>query len=1495
MKKIKLLLLFFSMLTLIPLEAQRKMETLDRGLVAVKVTNGVFLSWRMPGDEWYNVTYNVYRNGTKINNSPLEVSNYSDSEGTLASQYTISAIVNGTEQDQCSAVTPLSDQYKEIKLKPRNTDIYQINDATTADLDGDGVYEIIIKRLNTDYSEGNDSAYTYFEAYKMDGSLMWEMNVGPNILSSGGVEINIAAFDFDEDGKAEVFLRTSEGTIFADGTKIGDTNGDGTTNYRYSVNQSANMNYLTEGPEFLSLVDGETGVELDRVDFIPRTSAEWWGDGYGHRANKFFFGAPYLDGIHPSLFIGRGIYTKTIMRTYDVVNKKLIQRWEFRATESSDPFYGEGNHNYTVADVDGDGRDEIVWGGMTVDDDGEGLYSTDLGHGDALHVGDLDPYRKGTEIWRCLENSPMYGTYLCDGATGKILIHDILGRDCGRCCAANISDDIKGKALWGSNYLYSASTKEALWKGGSVAANFRIYWDGDLLEEELDHINFTKAKGYGTGAIKKYGIGDIFVPDSSASCNYTKGTPTLQADLFGDWREEVIWRMEDNTKIRIYTTIDPTIYKNYSLMYDHQYRQAICWQMCGYNQPPHVSYFLGKGENITVPPPPTITNGRLVYNGTGEWDKTSESWYNDTLKTKYSDGTHVLFDISNGDNVSVTLSSTVAPSIMTVNSPGTYTLNATTGNLTGTMNLIKQGSGSFNLNGTHDYSGKTEIWDGLFNFDGTLSNSPVWVNLFGKVSAKGELQKGMVMRYGASLNVGDRTSRASLIISDSLKTEENVELVYDLQSSTDVPTDTIKVKGKMILANKTIIKVNAHLEANEERLTPRTYLLAIADSFVCNVNNIDIKGILGTQAHLKIDNDSLLLIVSEMRNPTSIVWKGTTSYVWDLNNTINFTNNNDDEDIFATGDTVIMDDSAIKSNINITKELCPASVTVNSSKNYKIYGNGEITGTTNLTKKGSGYLSIKNNNSFTGKCLIEEGNVIVYSMPNSIDGCGAIGPVSDDESLFEINGGTLSLVNEMLVDRALYIGPNGGSIYNGNTVKWREKISGNTLNKSGVGNLILCKDNSLNNLIIEGGTVSLYNEEAQPGEKVTFKNGILKCYNNSGTYSSANYPLVVPNGYTGKMYLDSRCSYNETLTGAGTFYVYIPYVRSDLNGDWSDFAGKIYFESSDEGVTCRFNNSYGYEKADINIGSNVYASHLSGSTVKIGALTGTGTMGNATWEIGAKNSDFSFNGTFSDGKINKVGTGTMTLTKASTTSGTVYVKEGTLLAKNSSGSATGTGDVNVSDGAFLGGNGTISGDIKIYSGATLYAGCPGTTGSQLTIGNVTMYNGGYFYVKTNASTCDILKASNKFVANGTLIMNNTGTTAYTEGQSFKIVFCSNIQGSFDNISPTTPGDGLEWDMSDFNNSGKISVVTSSSDLNKVETSLPKLFPNPADDLVYLNIPENSGKITIQIQTINGLIIKQENYYNESQIELNVSSYNKGVYIIKTLFKDKIFTNKLILE
>lgn len=1480
---VALIVISFSLL------AQRQMESLDRGVVAVKTTDGVFLSWRLNADEWYGTTYNVYRNGTKLNAAPLQVSNYSDPNGTTSSSYTVSAIVKDVEQAQSKATTPLLQQYKEITLVERPS-AYQINDATAADLDGDGEYEIIVKRLNSNCAV-DETLFSYFEAYKQDGTFLWEINVGPNIMSSAGVEINIAAFDFDEDGKAEVFLRTSEGTIFADGAKIGDVDGDGKTNYRYSVLQSANMQYMNEGPEFLSLVDGETGIELDRVDFIARGSSEDWGDGYGHRANKFFFGAPYLDGKKPSLFIGRGIYTKTEMQTYDVVDKKLVARWRFTTLQNA-KYYGQGNHNYTIADVDEDGRDEIVWGGMCVDDDGKGLYSTEMGHGDAIHVGDLDPFRKGTEVWRCLEESPGYGTILIDGKNGDVLIHEVLGRDCGRCCAANVSDDVMGAALWGSQSIFSATTKETI-STGTGAVNFRIYWDGDLLEEVLDH--YWHGSG-GEGKIHKPNVGDILRASGTNSCNWTKGTPSLQADLFGDWREEVIWRTNDDKKIRIYTTIDPTPYRNYTLMHDHQYRQAICWQMCGYNQPPHVSYFLGEAEGMTVPPPPSTTNGRLVYQGSGDWTTASSVWKKDAVAVPYADGEHVHFDVLNGMDVSLSLEAEVAPSVVTINSPGNYTLNTTTGKMTGEMGLVKQGLGKLTLNGIHDFTGKTELWNGLVEFDGSLVNSPVWLNLFAQLSAQGYLGNSVKMRYGSSLFVGKDNHFGHLIIDDSLMVEENGILTFDVQSLPALRKDTLTVNGNLVLQDGALIAINAHLEDSEEVLAEGDYVLAIVNGNIeANFEEIGIKGILGTPAELKIQDQNIILSVKSMRQATSVLWSGVTSKVWDLANVYNFINGVD-PDVFVTNDVVLFNDEATQTEVIISGAVSPESVTVDANTDYTFAGEGSIAGECTLTKSGTGTLTISNSNTLSGKVAINGGVVKVTTLPNLLNDESPLGPVNSDANQFVVSGGELNVTQETSMDRAMYIGANGAILNNGRKLLWNSAISGGKLTKKGNGELVFDETNTNSELIIQSGTVRLMDEDAQPGKMVRFEGGTLQCYSNGGTYSTASYPFYVGAGENGTINVDSRCSYTGSLLGSGTLNVNVPWIRTDFKGNWSNFSGTI---NINEDAWFRNYNSYGYGKAIVNLPDGATMSAMNGQTIKFGSLTGTGKVsGASTVELGARNEDFTFEGNIESGNILKKGSGTLILASVITSTGNLTIQDGGIIAEDSIGKQN-AGRLYISDGAWFASNAVVSKSLIVKSGGTLYAGLgPFRTlaGGTTTVSSVMMESNGIFSVKTDPrrESCDNVVAETSFNANGKLIMTIARTGDYAVGQSYQIVNSPSITGAFKSVSPAIPSEGLEWDFSEFNNNGTVNVVATTAINSGIVESF-KLYPNPTKGQLTIELPELQNRVQLKLVSLGGRTLIDDEYEKVKTVDWDLSGLESGIYLIQISLDNKVVTKRINLS
>ncbi|SFE51778.1 rhamnogalacturonan endolyase [Paenibacillus algorifonticola] len=593
--------------------APRQMEALTRGVVAVKVSGGVFVSWRLLGGEAANTGFNVYRNGTKVNSSVITTStNLLDAGGSNSSTYYVRAVVNGVERPASNTVSVWANNYKDIPLdKPAGgttpsgeSYTYSANDASVADLDGDGEYEIVLKWDPSGSKDNSQSGYTgnvIFDAYKMNGEKLWRINMGKNIRA-GAHYSQFLVYDFDGDGKGEVVIKTADGTV--DGT--GQVIGSSTADYRNS------SGYVLSGPEYLTVFSGQTGAALATTNYVPaRGTVSSWGDSYGNRVDRFLAGVAYLDGVRPSIVMSRGYYTRTVIAAFDFRNGSLTSRWTFDTNSSGNSAYaGQGNHSLSVADVDNDGKDEIIFGAMTVDDNGQKLYNTNMGHGDAMHVSDLDPNRAGLEVFKVNEDtSKPYGAQVHDAATGQILWGAYTGADTGRGMAADIDPRYPGAEVWaGSGVGLRTSTGQLISSTPPSSQNFGIWWDGDLLRELLDHV-WSGSAGVGVGKIEKWNyntgaVSRLLTATGTYSNNTTKGTPSLQADLIGDWREEVLWRTEDSTKLRLYTTTDVTTYRLYTLMHDAVYRLGVAWQNVAYNQPPHTSYFLGNG--MSTPPAPSM-------------------------------------------------------------------------------------------------------------------------------------------------------------------------------------------------------------------------------------------------------------------------------------------------------------------------------------------------------------------------------------------------------------------------------------------------------------------------------------------------------------------------------------------------------------------------------------------------------------------------------------------------------------------------------------------------------------------------------------------------------------------------------------------------------------------------------------------------------------------------------------------------------------------------
>ena len=618
-------------LPILSLAHPRQMEALDRGLVVANAgKSGMLVSWRLLGTDSANTEFNLYRDGTKIASiGKTAGTNYLDTAGKLTSKYTVAAVVGGKEGAK-KAVSFVFDStvtyggqtfpYKVLKLDRPKSQVmpdeektvtgYTPDDMSVGDLDGDGEYEFIVKWMpdnfkdNSQQMEGSYTGTVFLDAYKLDGTKLWRISLGKNIR--GGAHYTpFQVYDYDGDGKAEIVMKTGDGTIDGKGKVIGDS----TKDYR---NKSG---IIITGPEYLTVFRGSDGAEITTIDYLPsrdiRNFGPYdslglnWGDTYGNRCDRFFSATAYLDGVHPSLITARGNYTAAYVVAYDFDGKNLKQRWFHKSETPGEGLYGQGNLNITVGDLDDDGLDEIVYGAAALNHDGTLRYSLGLGYGFAGYIGDFDPDHPGREVW-AIHSQYEKAEYIAEfrDDKGKIIFGDkpVMEKENGRAMAADIDSASRGYEMWSHvpSEMHSAKgtpiklavtpDPERPYLGTVVPTHFRIYFDGDIQDELLNGPVITKFN-QGKRTFETYFDGEttLNLIGSQSAKNY----PNLIADIFGDWREEFIFHSEiDSSKIYIFSTPVTTPYRVYTLMHDAQYRQAIAWQNVAYNQTAHQSYYL---------------------------------------------------------------------------------------------------------------------------------------------------------------------------------------------------------------------------------------------------------------------------------------------------------------------------------------------------------------------------------------------------------------------------------------------------------------------------------------------------------------------------------------------------------------------------------------------------------------------------------------------------------------------------------------------------------------------------------------------------------------------------------------------------------------------------------------------------------------------------------------------------------------------------------------
>lgn len=645
-----------------------QMEKLDRGLVVMIYPDGrgtkCFASWRLLGTDDKNTTFALLKNGEVLQDNIYKTTCVSGFSATKTDKFQVVTYQNGNVAETSAEVTPWSKYYLEVKLdKPADGALggtYSPNDCSVGDVDGDGQYEIFVKwdpSNSKDNSQSDKTDNVFLDCYKLDGTKLWRIDLGVNIRA-GAHYTQFMVYDFDGDGKAELMCKTAPGSKDGQGNFVNqaatDENikaADNTKDWRTSAGR------INGGQEYLTVFNGETGAAIHTIAYYPNRNAKAelseaagtfnWDDrsgkndkgDYGNRGERYLACVAYLGGTeaNASAVFCRGYYTYAYLWAVDFDGAQLKTRWlhssdkknTYRLMDANGQeetlqgtictsglgrytMYANGNHNLSVGDVDGDGKDEIVWGSAALDDDGKMLYSVGFGHGDAIHLGDLNPDRPGLELFDVHEEKGRYPWDLHDAATGEILWQGGQhGVDNGRGLAADIVESSRGYEFWSAyggfddNPNYDANSTDSdkqayrnqnpfnvisgLQAGNKKPSmNFRIYWDGDAQDELLD--GTTIAKYNKDSDATTLGVGSSSI--TGQSNNSTKATPNLSADIFGDWREELILRNSSNDALNIFSTVIPTDYRVPTLMHDHTYRMAIAWQNVAYNQPPHLGYYL---------------------------------------------------------------------------------------------------------------------------------------------------------------------------------------------------------------------------------------------------------------------------------------------------------------------------------------------------------------------------------------------------------------------------------------------------------------------------------------------------------------------------------------------------------------------------------------------------------------------------------------------------------------------------------------------------------------------------------------------------------------------------------------------------------------------------------------------------------------------------------------------------------------------------------------
>lgn len=1394
--------------------AQRVQQKLGRGVVVAKNGTAATLTWRRLAQEPEDATYNIYVNGTKLNSAPLKNTNFATTAAKVpvGSEVEVKVVYDGKER---SVGVPhkvknydLRNMFMSIRFdkSPLTAANYSTDYVWPADLDGDGEMDYVVNRKSV--TTGLDN---YVEAYLSSGEHLWTVKLGPNELSCAGQDDMILAYDMDCDGKADVVMQTSDGTqfwdadnktygLFVNGNTTGDTDGDGIIDYEKQGARNA--------PRYMTVVDGMTGKEKASVEQTYNSSynrtnkSALMGDEYNKHVGHV--GVFYNDGVHPAVIMewhtrnsnGSHNYHNSAF-AYDFSGGKAGEWKELFCKNTGGPAF----HQIRIADVDGDGKDEMQTGGYTMDDNGATLNSPGISHGDRFRTSDIDPERPGLETFAIQQNAgDMLGQILYDAATGKAIKKWYLSGvgDVGRGECMDVDPNHLGWEMWSTmGGVYNA-------KGDLIPEHTAPYpTEGIWWDNQLDREIVETSDSHHNVYIKDFYNGRLIEIAKLSGWRYVTVYAKRAAfwgDIIGDWREELVLLHKENgvcVGIVGFTTDYTTDIDNiYCLQEDPAYRMQCTTK--GYYQSPNTGFYLGYDMPRPQLPPVMV-----------------------------ADDENDVFGITLGDAAITPRSGVKNVYAMPVKGQ-TLTLAG----LDGSATLWKSQQGALVVNGDNTSTGKTIISEGMLEVNGEIKGS---VDLRARGTLAGDAVINDIVFEGALNYEGCRLMpNEQMTFKNGLTLDKFVYMEMDIVTAEGRQSaDLLKVEGNLSVTSPVAFTI----VPAEDDVQPGKYkLIEYTGVFSGSVDNFSVRGLAGLSYKIVNEDNAIWLVINAQREASlGVKWTGEVDGVWNYQ-TKNFMLN-DVATEFVAEDAIEFNDDATTTTITVGDLMPVSKVTIdNDTKAYTFNGDGGFSGSGMLVKNGKGKLTLNTTKSnYTGATVINGGTVVVKELA---DGgmASSLGAASSSADNLKIGQATLYVNNSntstnrgiTLTDTATIQVASGAT-----SLKGIIKGSG-MLVKTGTGqlNITYAGANTWS-----GGTQLKAGTLAMGAWNTTFGtatskievlgNSTIRVFDQNSTSAvpTINNTIDVMKGKTLTIETGKRCAIRGKLTGAGNVKISFPYVRGDVYTNMSAFEG--VFEST--GGQLRLASAIDLSKGTLKLGAGVYAAHVKGGsgdeqvlTSKIGSLVSTATdctLASGNWNVGYLGNNDTYAGMFnSAATLNKYGEGDLTLTGSS--QGKVNIHEGRVLVNNTSAETT-TGAITVNNGGILAGAGKTA-TVTVKKGGVISAGKSDyVTGTMTITGNLSVNMGGVVYSRvrgTSSTRNDAFNVAGRVALVSPVFRLERVNGEYSEGDEIKL-FTGDGQVTLSGepqFEPAVPKTGYLWDYSTLTTDGTIRVIADPVGIDGIE-------------------------------------------------------------------------------